>query len=160
MKITKMLALAGLLAVPGLAFAGGDKHKEKSSEQASGMGSIYEGGEARTGMPMGPSAEDQNKVFQAKKEAMDVKGKVKSVEANKITLDRSDKNLPEAHLMIVTGQTQVKLDGKQANITDLQPGAEVRAKFQLAGEEAIATEIDAKPMKGEKTGSGSMGGQY
>lgn len=81
-----------------------------------------------------PSAEELAQAF-------DLKGTVKSPSAAFLTVER--KGLPPASLS-VRDRTVVMLDGKQVTAQDLPAGAEVRAKFQLEGEEPIALKIEAR----------------
>jgi hypothetical protein len=81
-----------------------------------------------------PSAQELSQAF-------DLKGTVKSPSAAFLTVER--KGLPTASLS-VRDRTQVTLDGKQVAVQDLPAGAEVRAKFQLEGEEPVALRIEAR----------------
>ena len=64
-----------------------------------------------------------------------------------ITLARQ--GLPDADLD-VRDQTKVMLDGKKVELKAIPEGAQVRAKFQLEGEQPVAVEINAKSPKGTK----------
>lgn len=46
-------------------------------------------------------------------------------------------------LLIVPDSAQVSLNGKKSSLADLQPGAEVRATFNLAQQYPIALEVNA-----------------
>ena len=77
-------------------------------------------------------------------QAFDLKGTVKSPSAAFLTVQRE--GLPAASLS-VRDRTQVTLDGKPVDVKDLPEGAQVRAKFQLEGEEPVALRIEAKAVK-------------
>jgi hypothetical protein len=74
-------------------------------------------------------------------QAFDLRGTVKSPSAAFLTVERP--GLPAASLS-VRDRTQVTLDGKPAEVKDLPKGAQVRAKFQLEGEEPVALRIEAR----------------
>ncbi|HEX5750238.1 MAG TPA: hypothetical protein VFZ09_28665 [Archangium sp.] len=91
---------------------------------------------------------DTNKdgTFKADK-AFSVNGTVKGEAKEGITLARQ--GLPDANLD-VRDQTKVMLDGKKVEIGAIPEGAQVRAKFQLEGQEPVAVEIHATSPKGVK----------
>ena len=91
---------------------------------------------------------DTNKdgTFKADK-AFSVNGTLKGEAKEAITLARQ--GLPDANLD-VRDQTKVMLDGKKVEIGAIPEGAQVRAKFQLEGEEPVAVEINATSPKGAK----------
>lgn len=148
MKVRMLLAMAAL-AVPGFALAQGgmEATKPETYEQPGAVG-MEAGKEARAALEM--SAQDQKKLFQAK-DKFELKGTVQSIDAShaQITLERT--NLPPAELFVVTEQTKIKLNGKEASLVDIQPGAEVRARFQIADDRPVALELDVKHKAGEKT---------
>jgi len=175
-----MLALAGALAMPGMAIAqdsdsmGDDSMMNQPSSQGSssssmgqsGMGSssqsgMSQGSDVRTGMQMGQN--QQVDVFKNKSN-FKVDGTVSSVDAtqNMITVQRSN-GLPPVQLQVASG-TDIKMDGRQASLNQLQPGSEVRAEFNVAENQPIAVKLDAKQSKQQKrsqsrsgSSSGSMG---
>ncbi|MFE8603155.1 hypothetical protein KYC5002_02490 [Archangium violaceum] len=79
--------------------------------------------------------------------AFSVTGTLKGEAKEGITLARQ--GLPDADLD-VRDQTKVMLDGKKVAVKDIPEGAQVRAKFQLEGEETVAVEINATSPKGAK----------
>ena len=81
-----------------------------------------------------PSAQELSQAFE-------LRGTVKSPSAAFLTVERP--GLPNASLS-VRDRTQVTLDGKPAEVKDLPKGAQVRAKFQLEGEEPVALRIEAR----------------
>jgi hypothetical protein len=50
----------------------------------------------------------------------------------------------------VRDQTTVLLDGKKVAVGDIPEGAQVRASFQIDGDDAVALEIKATSPKGTK----------
>lgn len=147
MRMRGMLAMVGLLTVPGLALAeGGTGDSSQQQQQEPGMmgGDVSPGQEQRTALPGSQSQLDpqqQRQIFQSR-ESFDIKGTVASVDPNqnKITVNRP--NLPPAELT-TSNQTKVQVDGRQASLNELQPGTEIRAKFNLAQDQAVATEVKA-----------------
>jgi hypothetical protein len=79
--------------------------------------------------------------------AFTVNGTLKGEALDGITLARQ--GLPDADLD-VRDQTKVMLDGKKVEVGAIPEGAQVRAKFQLEGEQPVAVEINAKSPKGTK----------
>lgn len=82
--------------------------------------------------------------------AFTVNGTLKGEAMGGITIARQ--GLPDADLD-VRDQTKVMLDGKRVEVGTLPEGAQVRAKFQLEGEQPVAVEINAKSPKGAKKGN-------
>ncbi len=80
-----------------------------------------------------------------KEKAFTMNGTLKGAAYDGITLARQ--GLPDADLD-VRKETQVKLDGKTVEVGAIPEGAEVRARFQLEGEEIVAVELNAKSPKG------------
>ena len=68
-----------------------------------------------------------------------------------VTLARQ--GLPDADLD-VRKETQVMLDGKKVDLKAIPEGAQVRASFQLEGEEVVALEIKATSPKAGSTKKG------
>ncbi|MFP2932124.1 hypothetical protein ACLESO_44560 [Pyxidicoccus sp. 3LG] len=80
--------------------------------------------------------------------ALSLKGTMKDATSDGVSLAR--KGLPDADLD-VRDKTALYLDGKKVAKTDQIPeGAEVRAKFQLEGQEVVALELRATSPKGTK----------
>ncbi len=59
-----------------------------------------------------------------------------------VTLARAQQNLPDVELD-VRDQTVVMLDGKKVALRDIPEGAQVRARFQIDGDDAVAVELNA-----------------
>ncbi|MFP2911507.1 hypothetical protein ACLESD_42075 [Pyxidicoccus sp. 3LFB2] len=80
--------------------------------------------------------------------AMNLKGTMKDATADGVSIARP--GLPVADLD-VRDKTVLMLDGKKIEKTDQIPeGAQVRAKFQLEGQEVVALELRATSPKGVK----------
>jgi hypothetical protein len=82
-----------------------------------------------------------------KDKAFSLNGTVKGAMLGGITIARQ--GLPDANLD-VRNETQVMLDGKKVNVDAIPEGAQVRAQFQLEGEETVAVAINATSPKGTK----------
>lgn len=158
MRVRTMLAMAGLLAMPAVAMAqdgglGEDPWGTSpppgttSPEQDGGMmppgqqqgGEIGTGSDVRTGMEMGSQ---QVEIFR-NKDNFEIRGTVSSVDPtqNRITVQRE--NLPPVELQVAQG-TEIKMDGRASSLQALEPGAEVRARFNVAQDQPIAISLDAK----------------
>jgi hypothetical protein len=80
--------------------------------------------------------------------ALNLRGTLKDATADGVSLARQ--GLPDADLD-VRDNTKLFLDGKKVEKTDMIPeGAQVRAKFQLEGQEVVALELRATSPKGAK----------
>lgn len=80
--------------------------------------------------------------------AMNLRGTLKDATADGVSISRP--GLPDADLD-VRDKTVLMLDGKKVEKTDMIPeGAQVRAKFQLEGQEVVALELRATSPKGVK----------
>ncbi|NTX02698.1 hypothetical protein [Myxococcus sp. CA040A] len=87
-----------------------------------------------------------------KAHSLNIKGTVKESDDDSVKLSRKD--LPDAELD-VKPQTVVKLDGKTVRADQLPEGADVHARFQLSGDNAVAVELRATSPKGAKGTGGS-----
>ncbi len=159
MRFGTMLVLAGALAMPGVAYAQDSDSmntdpmtqpsQEPSTTGDSDMGTMGQGSDVRTGMPMGTQSNQQVDVFK-NKDNFRVRGTVSSVDAaqNSITVQREG-GLPPIQLQVATG-TDIKMDGRQSSLNQLQPGSEVRAEFNVAQDQPVAISLDAKKSKQQK----------
>jgi hypothetical protein len=77
-------------------------------------------------------------------QAFTLTGKIKDKTLEGVTIERP--GLPAADLDI-RDKTAVWLDGKKVNKDALPEGAQVRAKFQLEGQDIVAVELRATSMK-------------
>ncbi|HEX8434477.1 hypothetical protein [Archangium sp.] len=82
-----------------------------------------------------------------KDKAFSMNGTLKGAAFDGITLARQ--GLPDADLD-VRKETQVMLDGKKVELKSIPEGAQVRARFQLEGEEIVAVELNATSPKATK----------
>jgi vacuolar-type H+-ATPase subunit H len=74
------------------------------------------------------------------KDNWDIEGTVQSATKNSITVRRED--LPAAKLNI-DKNTKIELEGERVMATQLKPGQEVKASFNLRNDKPIAVEIKA-----------------
>jgi hypothetical protein len=75
------------------------------------------------------------------KQNFDVDGKVQRISGRNITIAREE--LPAVTLRIER-YTAIELDGEKAARTQLKPGQDVEASFNLNGDKAVALELKAK----------------
>ena len=83
-----------------------------------------------------------------KAKAFTVNGTLKNPAGGGVTIVRD--GLPDADLD-VRQDTLVMLDGKKVDSSNIPEGSQVRARFQLEGEEAVAVELNATSPKGTHT---------
>ncbi|HZA52407.1 MAG TPA: hypothetical protein VE549_16800 [Myxococcaceae bacterium] len=103
----------------------------------------------------GRVASDDTRTYQPG-EAFQLKGTIQDAGRREITIVRP--GLPPASLDI-RDKTKVTIDGKPAKPSELKEGDEVRARFQLEGEEIVAVSINAKSRSASATGgAGAAGG--
>jgi Cu/Ag efflux protein CusF len=143
MKGKKLFVMAGMLALPALAFAQGDMDMEQGSQH-------QQPGYQQPGMHQ---QQHSAQMFKDQKNFR-VEGMVSSVDPSQRQITVQRQGLPPAELQIAT-DTQVKVDGKESSLSQIKPGDEVRAEFNLAENQAIAVSVDAKEGKGSKQRSGS-----
>jgi hypothetical protein len=87
-----------------------------------------------------------------KAHAFNVKGIATKASSGELTLSRQNEKLPDVKLD-VRDQTKAMLDGKKVAVSDIPEGAQVRASFQLDGDDAIALDVNATSPKGVATGT-------
>ena len=75
-----------------------------------------------------------------KKDSFDIKGKVSKVSSNSLTLHRDDATAATLH---TDKNTKVEVDGNTARLSELKPGQDVKASFNLKGDKPMAIEIKA-----------------
>ncbi len=123
---------------------------ESTGDKAKSAGSAVSGQARKTGQrwkeagqrAMGSSGSSVDaKVFDGKKN-FDVDGKIQKVSKSSITISRTD-GLPPATLGVAKG-AKVQLDGNDASISQLKPGEDVKASFNLDRAQPAAVEIKAK----------------
>ncbi len=111
-------------AVSGQARKTGQRWKEAAQRAAGSSGSAVDA-----------------KVFEGKSN-FDVDGKIQKVSKSSITISRSD-GLPPATLGVAKG-AKVQLDGNDVSISQLKPGEDVKASFNLDRSQPAAIDIQAK----------------
>lgn len=124
----------------------GTKAREETHE--AGQGAKQQAQDV--GKKLGMATEDQGTFRSA--QAFNLKGTLKDSGREEVTVER--KNLPPATLDI-RDKTAVYINGKKAKPSDLQKGMDVKAKFQLEGNEVVAVRLDAKTSA--YGGAGSQG---
>lgn len=87
-----------------------------------------------------------------KAHAFNVNGIVTKASSGELTLSRQNEKLPDVKLD-VRDQTQVMLDGKKVAVNDIPEGAQVRASFQLDGDNPVALNVHATSPKGVAGGA-------
>ncbi|MGC3996782.1 MAG: DUF5666 domain-containing protein [Anaeromyxobacter sp.] len=107
------------------------------SMQRSGSDATAGGAQANT-----QTAEDQRD--REKKDSFDIEGKVSKVSSKSVTLQRDDAGSATLH---TNKATKVELDGNTAHLSQLKPGQDVKASFNLQGDKPMAIEIKADSNK-------------
>jgi hypothetical protein len=108
---------------------------KQSTTGTEGTGSAQVGGTNDVNAPAGNTKRDP-----LSKDDFSLKGKVSRVSAKSVTISRDDST--PATLQIDPA-TKIEVDGKTARASDLKPGDEVKAAFNLKGERPIAVELKA-----------------
>lgn len=130
MKRSKLVLLAGLLAVPGLAIAQGDMERQPDSDMP--------------GMETSPS-QVSAQMFK-NKDNFDLEGTVSSVDPTQRQITIQREGMPSVELQVAS-DTEVKMNGEESSLSQIQPGDEVRTEFNLAQDQAIAVKVEAKESK-------------
>nr|PZM92655.1 MAG: hypothetical protein DIU72_05835 [Pseudomonadota bacterium] len=130
MKRSKLVLLAGLLAVPGLAIAQGDMERQPDSDMP--------------GMETSPS-QVSAQMFK-NKDNFDLEGTVSSVDPTQRQITIQREGMPSVELQVAS-DTEVKVNGEESSLSQIQPGDEVRTEFNLAQDQAIAVKVEAKESK-------------
>jgi hypothetical protein len=160
----KKLLTAVVLTLSTAAAAQQANQDPKQNTQAQQEQQRNEGRRISTGIDaseVGPGLRDAVGLDTAKEgtfkkdKAFSITGTLKGSALDGITLARQ--GLPDADLD-VRKQTQVMLDGKKVEVGAIPEGAQVRAQFQLEGEEPVAVTINATSPKDTKSGTKSNPG--
>lgn len=146
MKRSKLFVMAGMLALPGLAIAQGDMERQPDMEQQPGM-------ERSPGQVSAQMFKD--------KDNFDIEGTVASVDTMQRQITVQREGLPSVELQIAS-DTEVKVNGEESSLSQIQPGDEVRTEFNLAQNQPIAVSVEAKESKsgrsrGKREGEPSRG---
>jgi hypothetical protein len=115
--------------------AAGQQAREDARTSASRAQTDQQGQQGPQTAQTGEQARDR-----MEKDSFDIDGKVAKVSKNSVTLNRE--NLPSAMLHI-DGTTKIEVDGNQGRLSQLKPGQDVKASFNLKGDKAHAIEIKA-----------------
>lgn len=146
MKRSKLFVMAGMLALPGLAIAQGDMERQPDMQQQPGM-------ERSPGQVSAQMFKD--------KDNFDIEGTVASVDTMQRQITVQREGLPSVELQIAS-DTEVKVNGEESSLSQIQPGDEVRTEFNLAQNQPIAVSVEAKESKsgrsrGKREGEPSRG---
>src|SRR5690606_1720707 len=126
--------MAGMLALPGLAIAQGDMERQPDMQQQPGM-------ERSPGQVSAQMFKD--------KDNFDIEGTVASVDTMQRQITVQREGLPSVELQIAS-DTEVKVNGEESSLSQIQPGDEVRTEFNLAQNQPIAVSVEAKESKSSK----------
>lgn len=80
----------------------------------------------------------ENERDRMKKDDFEIEGKVSKVSGDKLTLNRDDATTATLH---VDSTTKIEVDGNAARLSQLKPGQEVKASFNLKDDKPMAIEI-------------------
>jgi hypothetical protein len=161
--VQKLGVIAAALLLTGSAYAAEGQQgstKEETKEAAQAAGRDVEEGAAKARDTMKEQGQKADQAVQQsregapagrdqpaqamKRDSFDIEGKVSKVSKSALTLKRDDGPPATLH---VDKSTRVKLDGDQVAITQLKPGQEVKASFDLQGDKPLAGEIKADSKK-------------
>jgi hypothetical protein len=113
--------------------------KDEANKAEHAAGTMKEG-EHDANMPHSQSKAAEQQRDQLSKSDFDIKGKISKVSKESITLNRDDATMAMLH---VDKNTKVELDGNVARVSQLKPGQDVKASFNLKGDKPMAIEIKA-----------------
>jgi hypothetical protein len=143
----RTLLMAGLLAASGAAFAQDSASEQPSQQEQQPPQAQQEREQAKQ---EARAQLDQIYSEKGRKQAFKIEGRLEGIDAQTGALVLRRENLPPA-LLLLTQQTDVKVDGKSAAVGQLEPGAEIRASFNLAQGIPVAVKVDAKQPKEKST---------
>jgi hypothetical protein len=118
-----------------------EEMRQEGREARESMGSAADRTEQRAQAGM-RDQEKKHPIFDGK-DNFEVEGKIQKASKNSITVTRDE--LPAATLS-VSQHTKIELDGDQVSVSQLKPGQDVKASFNLRGDKAEAVEIKAEKM--------------
>jgi len=113
------------------------EERREAAEQGTASGAM-----ARDTDDQGMMGGHKHPVFT--KDNFDVEGTIQSVSKGSITLRREE--LPAAKLNL-DRNTMIELDGEKVSTSQLKPGQEVKASFNLRNDKPMAVEIKAEKSK-------------
>jgi len=103
-------------------------------------------GAAASGGSSSPSTDamiaERHKMLFNSSERFPVTGRLAQVDDAKGEITIQRQNMPPALLRVEEG-TRIQVDGRQGSLTDLKPGSDVQASFNLSGRRPIAIEVNA-----------------
>mgnify|MGYP001310882165 FL=1 len=134
MKANKLFVLAGMLALPAFAVAQGQQRPDMQERQQPGMEQ--------------PQSQVSAQMFKDK-ENFDMEGTVSSVDTMQRQITVQREGLPSVELQIAS-DTEVKVNGEESSLSQIQPGDEVRTQFNLAQDKPIAVSVETTASKGRK----------
>ncbi len=135
MKARMLFAMAGMLALPGLAWAQGYPGDEERQQPGMEQPGMHE-------------TQVSAQMFKDKKN-FDIEGTVSSVDPMERQITVQREGLPPVELQIAA-DTEVKVNGEESSLSQIQPGDEVRTQFNLAQDKPIAVSVEAKESKASK----------
>lgn len=137
----KKLLAAALIFAGGTAFAQVDATEVGPAikKEAKDIGHDAKHNVKDWGRQAGLATEDEGTFKTAG--AFNLKGTLKDGGRGEVTVER--KGMPDA-VLDVRDETAIYVDGKKAKPSDLKAGMDVKAKFQLEGEETVAVRLDGK----------------
>jgi hypothetical protein len=133
------VALCALLAGPALAQVDASEVGPKAKEQWHQTKEGTKDHAKEYGRQLGLSTEEEGTF--SLKDAFSLNGLIKEGGRGEITIERE--GLPEA-VLDIRDQTVVTVDGQRVEAKELKEGMQIRAMFQLEGEETVALKVDAK----------------
>lgn len=134
MKASKLVAMAGMLALPAFAFAQGEQRPGMEPRQQPGM-------EQEQSQASAQMFKD--------KDNFNLEGTVSSVDTMQRQITVQREGLPSVELQIAS-DTEVKVNGEESSLSQIQPGDEVRTQFNLAQDKPIAVSVETKESKGRR----------
>jgi hypothetical protein len=117
--------------------------QDKSAQDRTGMGSSTAARTGETATRTGETAAG------AAGEQKSVTGTVAQASADEVRVDTA--NQPGIRLK-VNNSTRITVDGKDASVSELREGTQVRASYQGSGEQATAVRIEARSGKNGSEG--------
>lgn len=144
-----LAALVLTLSTAALAQSDVDSKAQQENERndATRMKTGIEATEVLPGLSGAKGEKKADVNLMNKAHAFNVNGTVTKASSGEITLSRQSEKLPDVKLD-VRDQTQVMLDGKKVAVADIPEGAQVRARFQLDGDNPVALDVNATSPKG------------
>lgn len=138
MKASKLFVMAGMLALPAFAVAQGQPQRPEQQRPGAEQ-------KQQPGMQQ-EHAQASAQMFKDK-ENFDIEGTVASVDSMQRQITVQREGLPSVELQIAS-DTEVKVNGEESSLSQIQPGDEVRTQFNVAQDKPIAVSVETKESKG------------